>query len=201
MYTDLMIDLETLSTRSNAEILSIGYQFFNPEKELYSTEREIIVNVNKSLGLRDRIRDTFNPRYHVCPKTLEWWGQQGEEARRVLNSDDAVSVRSALEILIGDILTLSDYRFLRVWGNGSSFDISIIENAFITSLNCEAPWRHWNVRDVRTLVQVGKMLGIDPKKDTPFKGIKHNAAHDAAHQAKYCTAIYQHILKTKSQTN
>jgi len=51
---------------------------------------------------------------------------------------------------------------------------------------------HYNDRDVRTIVDLGRaLLGFDPKKDMPFTGERHNALDDAIHQAKYVSAIYQ----------
>ena len=81
------------------------------------------------------------------------------------------------------------YRFIgddvKVWGNGSVFDISILDKWF-DMLGMNAPWKFWNVRDVRTVVDI---MNINPKEFS-FDGIKHNAIDDAIHQVKYMTSKF-----------
>jgi exodeoxyribonuclease VIII len=37
----------------------------------------------------------------------------------------------------------------------------------------------WNDRDVRTIVELGKVVGINPRYQIPFDGDMHNALADA----------------------
>ena len=66
-----MIDLETLSTRPNATILTIGgvkfdpYSFAEPSQGMY---HRVDVDSQTAIG-----RD-------VMQETVEWWGQQAQEA-------------------------------------------------------------------------------------------------------------------------
>lgn len=186
-YTDCMIDLETLSTRWDATILSIGYQFFTPSKDLYGPAGEILVEFKNNV--QDR---------HVLKSTETWWSEQGEDAQRVLHSDGRLSLADALELLTKEIVEHSNAQKVQVWGNGSVFDITILDHAFRTVLGRGAPWQFRFVRDVRTIVEVGRMFSFDPKKTIPFTGVKHNAADDAKHEASYVTEIVQllqHINK------
>ncbi|EQA7358075.1 3'-5' exonuclease [Enterobacter hormaechei] len=50
-------------------------------------------------------------------------------------------------------------------------------------------------RDVRTVVEMGKAISFDPKRDMPFEGTRHSALDDAIHQAKYVSAIWQKLVK------
>ncbi|MDE9484396.1 3'-5' exonuclease, partial [Xenorhabdus bovienii] len=79
------------------------------------------------------------------------------------------------------------------WGNGSSFDNVILRN-FYERANYRVPWRWYADRDVRTIVQLGRDIGYDPKTDMPFTGERHNALDDAIHQAQYVSAIYQKLM-------
>ncbi|WP_414668948.1 3'-5' exoribonuclease domain-containing protein, partial [Escherichia coli] len=45
------------------------------------------------------------------------------------------------------------------------------------------------------IVELGKAIGFDPKRDMPFKGTRHNALDDAIHQAKYVSAIWKKLAK------
>ncbi|EPG3512343.1 3'-5' exonuclease, partial [Klebsiella pneumoniae] len=49
-------------------------------------------------------------------------------------------------------------------------------------------------RDVRTIVELGRAIGINPRRDIPFEGDRHNALADAKHQAKYVSAIWQRLV-------
>jgi len=178
-YTDLVIDLETLSTRWNATVLSIGYQFFSPLTFEFGPKKEILVEY---AGLTQQ-------NHHVCNGTKKWWSKQGEDAKRVLTEPNRVALGEALNILTADVVQSSNTDSLEVWGNGSSFDITIMDFAFRTHLGREAPWRFYNVRDVRTLVKTGQLFGIEFKANNSFVGVKHNAADDAEHEAKYITDI------------
>ena len=77
-----------------------------------------------------------------------------------------------------------------VWGNGSSFDIAILEYWY-NKLGLCIPWNFWNVRDLRTIVEVA---GID-KRSIPFEGEQHNALDDAKHEAKILLACYEALEK------
>ena len=80
-----------------------------------------------------------------------------------------------------------------MWGNGAGFDNVIMRSAY-QATNLVEPWLHWNDRDVRTIVDLGRtLLGFDPKKELPFEGVRHSALADAKHQARYVSAIYQRL--------
>ncbi|WP_409277834.1 3'-5' exonuclease [Providencia rustigianii] len=83
---------------------------------------------------------------------------------------------------------------VQVWGNGVDFDNVILRNAY-NSVGLEPFWNHWNNRCVRTIVELGRNAGIDPKTTLPFVGEPHNALDDAIHQAKYVSIIHQHLIK------
>lgn len=75
-----------------------------------------------------------------------------------------------------------------------AFDNVILRNAY-GAVGLEPFWKHWNNRCVRTVVELGRNAGIDPKKTLQFEGEPHNALDDAIHQAKYVSIIHQHLIK------
>lgn len=81
-----------------------------------------------------------------------------------------------------------------MWGNGVDFDNVILRNAY-DAVSIEPFWKHWNNRCVRTIVELGRNAGIDPKKTLQFEGDQHNALADAIHQAKCVSIIHQHLIK------
>jgi len=80
-----MIDLETLSTKPNATILTIGgvkfdaYTRVEPSQGLY---HRIDVDSQVAMG-----RD-------VMDETVEWWGKQAEDVREeALGDDDRIDLK------------------------------------------------------------------------------------------------------------
>ena len=44
-------------------------------------------------------------------------------------------------------------------------------------------------------VRIFTAIGINPRRDIPFEGDRHNALADAKHQAKYVSAIWQRLIR------
>jgi len=95
------------------------------------------------------------------------------------------------------LLNLKRLPSTQLWGNGANFDNVLLRDAYRRS-GLRPFWNFWNDRDVRTIVELGRQLGFDPKRDMPFIGKHHNAIDDAIHQAKYVSAIWQKLLPTTS---
>ena len=71
----------------------------------------------------------------------------------------------------------------------------ILGNAF-NRFDFVTPWKFWNDRDVRTVVELGQSyFNFYPKRDMPFTGVRHNAVDDAKHQVKYVHAILTRFLQ------
>ncbi len=181
---NLMIDLETMGNSSNAAIVSIGACFFEPSIGEIGEKFSRIISLESSQACGC-----------IDASTVLWWMKQSSEARAVLNSPDAQNLNVSLHEFYEFVSRNSGQPL--VWGNGSSFDCVILKNSIIECLGEGfVPWKFWNERDVRTMVDLGKnLLGFDPKRDMPFEGIRHDALSDAIHQAKYVSAIYQRLAE------
>jgi hypothetical protein len=85
-----------------------------------------------------------------------------------------------------------------VWGNGSTFDCTILRSAYTTvsgEIPAGCPWDFWQERDVRTVVALGHVAGSpDHKNETYFKGTRHNCVDDAAHQAAYTVEFIRDLI-------
>ena len=161
MAKHLMVDLETLATTPNAAILTIGAVTFDPNSTKISDEfyRRVELESLESL-------DTY-----IDDGTLEWWSKQDQAAQ-----DEAFDPegREPIQNVLGDF-----YKFCmgstRFWSHGAAFDIVILEYYF-RKINKPFPWNFWDVRDTRTLFD----LGMDPEMP---QANKHNALEDARRQA------------------
>ena len=173
-----MVDIETLGVKVTAPILSIGAVYFDPQTgELGETfEADVRLESSISWGAKPEAG------------TIRWWAQQGINAQKALEGTTVLS--SALDSFARYIV----YDDAQIWGNGASFDLGILSYNY-NIVNISRPWRFYNERDVRTIVELGQTIGIDPKNDQIFEGVPHNALDDAIHQAKYVSTIWQALTK------
>ena len=183
-YTHLMVDLETMGSGPDAPIVSIGAVYFDPSTGNTGAEFYQVVSLESSMS------------FGMKPdaSTIQWWLKQSSEARSAILVDEAMGLRETLELLADFIAenAANGSHTVQLWGNGCSFDNVILRRAYaLTETPFAVPF--WNDRDVRTMVELGKSVGINPRFDTPFEGDMHNALSDARHQVKYVSAIWQRL--------
>ena len=174
---DFSVDLETLGTRYNAAILSIGVAQFdiNTGKVGMTFYREIDLDSAIKAG-------------RVTGSTLAWWARQGDVAKRVFGEKDKTPLSIALDELATWMKKQSSNP--RVWGNGASFDITILEHVYDNgAVGQKEPWRYTNVRDMRTIMDY-LPTGAKPKRE----GTHHNALDDAVYQAQCISAAHRGIV-------
>lgn len=184
LFTHLMVDLETMGNKPGAPIVSVGAVFFDPASGTTGAEHYQVINLESSMSFGAR----------PDASTILWWLKQSPEARSAIVVDDTVGLVEALEQLLDFIAenAANGSKNVQLWGNGSSFDCSLLEAAFEMA-DTPFPIPHWNYRDVRTVVELGNAVGLNARYDIPFEGDQHNALADARHQAKYVSAIWQRL--------
>lgn len=185
---NVMLDLETLSNKSDAVVVQIAAVMFEPLTGVVGAEFNQVVDLEDSM-----IYGTLNG------ETLKWWMQQPEEARAIFNSKGTTTLESALLSFTDWITKNSDMKTEEgspdaiVWGNGATFDNVILNNAY-EELGLTPPWSFYNSRDLRTVVDLGITIkDVNPKKELTFEGIPHNALDDAKHQVKYLCSIIKSL--------
>lgn len=140
--TDIMVDLETLSTSMDAQILTIGAvafdrKTFDIKGEFY---RRIDLSSCEEIGLRKN------------SSTVEFWDKQSSEARKeAFNPENRVHIKDAMYDFVQFWEKNKGERF---WCNGANFDEPILSTVF-ERLNFYKPWKFWNVRCVRTFLATG----------------------------------------------
>jgi DNA polymerase III epsilon subunit-like protein len=171
--TDVMIDLETLDVLPTATILTIGAVKFDPFGDDVKNPECVKFYTRVDVDSCDRLGAT------VSSSTLEWWAGQDQAAQdEAFDPKDRVDVVQALEQL---------YKFCwgakRVWSHGAGFDVIILENYF-RKIGKAIPWQFWEVRDTRTLFDIG----INPNRPPV---LKHHALEDAWNQAVGVQNVYR----------
>jgi len=161
---NIMIDIETLGTRPGCVILSIGAVEFDNER----LGKELIVNIDPE--------SCTDAGLAIEARTVMWWLDQSDEARKALTSRPTVALDKALALLNAAY----DFKGKNVWCNGASFDFPILEAGY-HAFGAKAPWEFWNTMDFRTLKNL-----IDTKtlKKIRAEIVSNYTAHDALGDAK-----------------
>lgn len=168
-----MIDLETMSTATNAAILSIGAVKFDIQEEKLLGEFYQNVELSSCLHLG----------MNRMQSTLDWWAQDSQKEARDLLTKDAVPIWEACNRFIewagDDIIP---------WANGAPFDLPILKNAFhLNSL--KEPWKFRNESCYRTL----KRLYPTVLATSQPGNMKHHALSDAKYQAAHLMRILKSL--------
>lgn len=168
---NLMIDLETMGTRADAAIVSIGAQFFCPDTlELGDSFYRVV-----------DLQSAVDQGASITPSTVMWWMQQSDQARHALQKD-AEHIASVLLEFKSWCMNTCPPGDLMVWGNGAAFDNVILSSAYDRN-QLSPPWKHWNDRCYRTL------KNLYPAVQMAREGTHHNALDDARSQALHFLAI------------
>ncbi len=160
---NIMVDLETMATCSNAAIVAIGAVRFDHEiKDSFYT----VVDLQSSMeaGLE------------MGSDAVMWWLQQEEAARKAITEPGIPLVNA-----------LTDFskwvgKDAVIWGNGATFDNVILANAY-DALSMKRPWCYYNNRCYRTI------KAFFPKIKLKRIGVMHNALDDAKSQAGHLIEI------------
>lgn len=168
MATHLMVDLETMDTGPQATVLTLGAVKFNPFGNGYSDKLYLRIDIDDQDALGRKISQD----------TLDWWARQDQEVmEEAFNPHDRVPLVTAIDQF---------HKFAwgcdAFWSHGSIFDLMIIQDIY-TQLNKSYPWNFWQIRDTRTLFD----LGYDPEMPT---NSKHDALQDAIRQSVGVQNIY-----------
>lgn len=168
-----MIDIETLSTKPTACILSIAAARFDESK----IHDEFKVNIDpktcRDLGLS------------IDKETVAWW-KEHPEAMTLLKQNQK-PIDEALNAFT-DWFGTDKNKYL-VWSHGITFDLVILENAF-SLLNIPVPWKFYKTACVRTLVNLS---GI---KVDRMDGVHHDPMGDVRSQVKY---LQKYFLKSMEE--
>lgn len=166
----VMIDIETLSTRTNACITSIGAVKFdlNGSKIFDKFKVNIDPKSCKDFGL------------HFGKSTIDWWSTQTKEARAGWQSNP---VPLPLAIQMFDEFWGNDkYLF---WCNGLSFDAPIMTNAYLAIGREEGikPWTYREEMDLRTVYSLVGFNSYEARKKRSDV-VYHDALDDAIFQTE-----------------
>lgn len=192
-YSDVSIDLETLSLDPRAVVLSIGAVAFNREG-LGPSYRHVLDRRGQEMMNR-----------HVSQSTREWWDElQGSSAHTAVFGVAGVAVSAALfelsqfiQGLRGVAMKAATPRLpIRLWAKGGK-DFTWLETLY-EDMGHVVPWHYRDAMDYRSLVAITEddvVLGLDRDAegimDRPSIGgrVPHEALNDAQFQAHFLRGL------------
>lgn len=174
MSNSVMIDIETLGTKPDCVVLTLGAVKFSPYN---------MIEPGPGLYMRLDVDEQTARGRSVDEGTIAWWGKQKPDVREEALGEGPDRVK--METMIADL-----NRFLvgvkNIWAQGPLLDIVVLENIY---RQCErpVPWWYYKVRDSRT---VFAMHG-DPR--VRGKEGLHNALEDCVSQAVAVQTVYKRL--------
>ena len=174
MWFDLMTDLETMGLPPDGAVVSIGACFFDLDK------CEIGPTFKRTINLATVVRDGGT----IHPGTVMWWLGQSQQARDSIRFSGE-DIRTTLTDFAAFIAEHSRVQDVRVWGNGSDFDITLLNSAYLRA-GIKTPWSPFKTRCFRTVRNMYPSIeyNTDEKGDDA-----HNALADAMFQVRHLFRI------------
>lgn len=178
MARHYMIDIETFGTTPGSVIWQIGVCEFNPAGDYISAGIRISIDP----------QDCLNAGLKMDWAAVHYWMTQESAAREALPVPGTGFLLKTALVKLANFLAPGCH----VWGNGSIFDIALLEHAY-RLLGLKIPWHFRNIMDVRTVAMLCDERQLEVER-TPSL-IPHDGLSDAHAQAKWVQDMYKALNK------
>lgn len=162
----VMLDLETLSSRKDAMVISIGVAAFDDSK--------VIQTAGWALDFKRLVPG------HIDPTTVKWWSEQSEPAREYSFTGKVDPLQAALDFAA----FLKLYGGDELWANDPTFDCVILRHWWEQLTQTSFPSHYREERSCRTMFAEARRLGHDISDAWKNGYVAHNPVDDAATQAR-----------------
>jgi hypothetical protein len=174
MTTHATIDIETLGTKPDTVVLTIGGIKFDPHAD---------DGLHSQFYYRLDVNEQLEKGRSVMDSTLDWWSKQDKDVyEEALGEDNRTSVLEVLKALNKWLVGVD-----KIWCQGPVFDIGILQDLY-EEIDLHFNWSFWNIRDSRTLFG---LMDKDPRKEFDFAA--HNALEDAIVQSLCIQRVYKKL--------
>ena len=182
MAIHAMVDIETIGTKSDAVVLTVGGVKFDPFSDV-EPHSEFLMALDI---------DEQTPKGRIVDEgTLEWWGKQDSHiVEEAFSTHNRVAIddfcKSFTKWLVGVDIK---------WAQGPRFDYGILEHLF-EQFGHHKNWFYWQEADSRTLFN---LMPRDPRKNLQGEQVDHHSAlADAYVQAKAVQKCFKHFQVLQS---
>lgn len=181
-YTDVMVDIETLSTDPHAIVLSAAGVLFNLDDE---DTWKTVGDEARCFHVQFPVKPQEKLDRHKSDGTVNWWMRQSAEARdRVMAALDIEDDGTLLKARFKEFARFSS-QANHIWGNGCNFDNVILRNlGDDVGININP---FYTDQDLRTLARLANTGKLGQPSDM--------VAHDALDDAKYQVLCAQHYWR------
>jgi hypothetical protein len=174
----MMVDLETMDTKETAAILTIGAVMFDPRGSDSEASMQAKLDNGEGFSIRCSLESNMAIGRTISARTIMWWLEQSEAARK----DLIHAQQSPLGLALGNFrrwISGQKPKATRVWAKDPDFDCKILESAMEVTHEIW-PFHFADNRSVRTIMDLAF-----PDGDCPHigEGVAHNAFDDAVRQA------------------
>ncbi len=138
---NIMIDIETLSSRKDAAVIAIGACAFDANDIV--GEFEVLLDARLSPGRRDE-------------DTLKWWQSQPPEVWQRMIGGGALPRDACTQL--AEFIYRQPGGTPRVWANAPTFDCDILRTLYEV-VGMEVPWHFRDERCYRTLLALHRLHG------------------------------------------
>ena len=178
MLKHCMLDLEAIGRSPDGGVIAIGAVAFDPDPD----DGEIGASFLRLIDPIDAARHGS-----VNMATMLWWMKQDATVRDEMFSG-TLPLKKALRMFAD---WYKDLGFERVWANGTTFDITIMEHALM-ACNVKRPWHYRDVRDMRLFRDIVPREEYEDLYNKDGEGA-HNALHDAVIQAQVVRRCLEYL--------
>ncbi len=174
-YSAVMVDLESLSVKPTATVLSISAVAFNP--------LEVTKDFSNNPKLDLLLDIETQAHRHVQDETLAWWTRQDQKVQdKMFGTENRISVEVALKQFSKFV-----WQKNQLWAQGVTFDIVVLEN-LLEEYKMATPWPYHIVRDSRTLLDL---------VDIPKEPVSHDSIEDCFVQIRAVQKALQILNVTR----
>jgi len=187
MRTDIMLDIETLGTKTGATIFQIAAASF----DITTGEIKDTINLTGDIAKYEPLS--------VDGSTLKWWLDTDADLLKTLLSGGTLSEKELLTGLLSWMYAQApDNNDVYLWGNGILFD-----NVKISDLcakhDVTYPIFYRNDRDVRTILELASLKSGQTEKEiresvSLENERKHDAFDDVMFQIRLVRKCYEIIM-------
>ena len=175
-FPDVMLDIETAGRNRDALVIAIGAVEFDAYSGLMGPGFEVIFDAE----------DAQRTGGVIDMSTIKWWMQQAPAVQNQM-FNGTLGVRQGLKDFL---MWYKQINPQRVWANGTTFDISILEDLFLR-VDMRHPWHYRDVRDMRMCRDLKDSAYQNNVHDIYLQNTsQHDAVADAITQARVVQAYY-----------
>lgn len=181
LFSDAMIDAETLGTAAGCMVTQIGVCLFNRvgDPAMHAQLWNLALVPQQANGLRADV------------DTIMWWMRQSDDARRSW-VDAATEMPSAVLSQLDVLIKSRCVPTVTMWANSPQFDFSILAPLWRMA-KIPVPWRYTAEADFRTLRLVAPAV---PRREPT---LKHRADSDAEAQALYVRDVFAFLASRSAE--